>query len=92
MAKSIHTTTTKRSVATETPEVDRGESADLAGSPEAAMSSGQQPAYGSEDSIRAVAHRKWAAAGCPVGDGVEFWLEAEREVHAESSGSSPAQG
>ena len=30
--------------------------------------------------IRDLAHQKWRAAGCPEGDGVEFWLEAERDL------------
>jgi len=34
----------------------------------------------SEDNIRDLAHQKWQAAGCPEGDGVSFWLEAEREI------------
>lgn len=33
-----------------------------------------------EDEIRDLAHSKWEKAGCPAGDGVEFWLEAEREL------------
>jgi hypothetical protein len=36
-----------------------------------------------EDEIRLLAHRKWEAAGCPAGDGFEFWLDAERELNAE---------
>ena len=43
------------------------------------------------EAIRLLAHGKWEAAGCPAGDGVEFWLEAEREVTAERSGSSTGQ-
>ena len=35
---------------------------------------------GHEDEIRALAYRKWNEAGCPIGDGVEFWLSAEREI------------
>lgn len=35
------------------------------------------------DEIRLCAYQKWEEAGMPPGDGVEFWLEAERElVHA----------
>jgi hypothetical protein len=33
-----------------------------------------------EDDIRVRAYEKWEAAGCPGGDGVAFWLEAEREL------------
>ena len=34
----------------------------------------------SADDIRLRAYRKWEAAGQPPGDGVRFWLEAEREL------------
>lgn len=32
--------------------------------------------------IRETAYYKWEAAGCPCGDGVDFWLQAEAEVIA----------
>lgn len=35
------------------------------------------------EKIRNWAHQKWEAAGCPCGDGVEFWLQAEAELIAE---------
>ena len=47
--------------------------------------SNQQSTDDREEAIRALAHSKWEAAGCPAGDGFDFWLEAEREVNAESS-------
>jgi hypothetical protein len=34
----------------------------------------------SEDEIRPLAYRKWQEAGCPISDGVEFWLIAETEI------------
>jgi len=34
----------------------------------------------SEEAIRMCAYRKWESAGKPGGDGVHFWLEAEREL------------
>ncbi len=34
----------------------------------------------SSDEIRLCAYRKWENAGRPQGDGVQFWLEAEREL------------
>lgn len=40
-----------------------------------------QPINASEETIRARAHNKWESKGCPAGDGVEFWLEAEREFN-----------
>lgn len=30
--------------------------------------------------IKELAHCKWEAAGCPSGDGIEFWLAAESEI------------
>lgn len=44
-----------------------------------------------EDEIRLLAHRKWEAAGCPAGDGFDFWLDAERELNAEQYESSSVQ-
>jgi hypothetical protein len=32
------------------------------------------------ENIRQLAYRKWEAAGKPAGDGLGFWLEAEREL------------
>jgi len=34
----------------------------------------------SEEAIRLCAYRKWVTAGKPGGDGVNFWLEAKREI------------
>ena len=36
-----------------------------------------------EESVRISAYLKWEAAGKPDGDGVNFWLEAEREMLAD---------
>jgi len=33
-----------------------------------------------EDEIRPLAYKKWQHAGCPVSDGVEFWIAAEAEI------------
>jgi hypothetical protein len=33
-----------------------------------------------EDEIRMLAYQKWASAGMPPGDGVNFWREAEQEL------------
>jgi len=52
------------------------------GSRESAGLSKQLSTDDREESLRALAHGKWEAAGCPPGDGLEFWLEAEREVNA----------
>lgn len=35
--------------------------------------------YEKENQIRKLAYYKWQQAGSPEGDGVEFWLDAERE-------------
>ena len=35
------------------------------------------------DTIRESAYYKWQAAGCPLGDGTESWLEAEKELRGE---------
>ena len=32
------------------------------------------------EKTRELAYIKWEAAGCPCGDGVEFWLAAEAEL------------
>ena len=58
---------------------------------EVACPSDLQPADGCEEAIRVLAHHKWEAVGCPAGDGLGFWLEAEREVNAERAGSSSAE-
>ena len=42
----------------------------------------EQPTTAIDEVIRELAHRKWEAAGCPAGDGFDFWLEAERELKA----------
>jgi hypothetical protein len=33
----------------------------------------------SREAVRRLAYWKWQRAGCPPGDGLEFWLAAERE-------------
>ncbi len=43
------------------------------------------------ESIRDAAYFRWEAAGCPCGDGVEFWLEAEAEILANTSGADESQ-
>lgn len=42
------------------------------------------------DTIREAAYYKWEAAGCPCGDGIEFWLQAEAELAAETQPESEA--
>jgi hypothetical protein len=39
--------------------------------------------------VRELAYFKWEAAGFPEGDGFDFWLEAERELRANQSPSTP---
>jgi hypothetical protein len=38
--------------------------------------------------IEKLAYFKWLKAKCPPGDGVEFWLQAEREIRARFTESS----
>ena len=38
---------------------------------------GQPP---SAEKIRLCAYQKWERAGKPSGDGIQFWLEAEKEL------------
>lgn len=33
-----------------------------------------------QEQVRLLAYLKWEAAGCPSGDGIGFWLEAEEEL------------
>ena len=40
----------------------------------------QQVLDACEEEIRELAYAKWEAAGCPSGDGFDFWLEAENQV------------
>lgn len=58
-----------------------------------AIAPGDQPHNGHlvlEDAIRLRAHEKWEAAGKPNGDGVRFWLEAEKELTALLSPALPS--
>ena len=41
-----------------------------------------------EQAVRELAYSKWELAGCPAGDGIHFWLEAEREVRGAGSTQS----
>lgn len=36
----------------------------------------------SVEDIRLTAYQKWEAAGKPNGDGIKFWVEAERELQS----------
>jgi Protein of unknown function (DUF2934) len=40
----------------------------------------QKAQFASGEAIRLCAYRKWERAGKPAGDGIQFWLEAEREL------------
>lgn len=55
--------------------------------PGAAASSSEKdrtsaPPIPADDQIRARAYFLWEEAGCPECDGVQFWLEAEKEQAA----------
>ena len=41
------------------------------------------PWEGQGEAIRVLAYQTWEAAGCPEGDGKEFWPDAEQEVKVE---------
>ena len=92
MTKTIHKANMQRSEPTRVPTSDPNATVVLTGEHgcEATCPSNQRPTNVHEEAIRALAHSKWEFAGCPVGDGFDFWLEAEREVNAEGAGSSPA--
>lgn len=34
-----------------------------------------------QNAIQELAYAKWEQAGWPIGDGVQFWLEAEQELN-----------
>ena len=55
---------------------------------EAACPANEPSCNAGDEAIRELAHRKWEAAGRPAGDGLDFWLEAERELNAERAGAS----
>ena len=40
------------------------------------------PGRPSDDDIRTLAYFRWEQAGCPDGDGCEFWYSAENAVRA----------
>ena len=85
--KTVRATTADVSIADLTTVTLAGEQ----GGEAACSSNRQQPPDAREEAIRERAHRKWEAAGRPAGDGLDFWLEAEREIHAERAGASSAQ-
>jgi hypothetical protein len=41
-----------------------------------------------EDRIRELAYQKWLDAGCPPGDGVNFWCDAEAELNGDGETKS----
>jgi len=94
MTKTIHKANMQRSEPTEARTTELNATAAPTGEHgcEAASPLNQQTTDLCAEAIRTLAHRKWEAAGCPAGDGVDFWLEAEQELNAEGSGSVLAQG
>ncbi len=40
------------------------------------------PSAPSDEEVRVAAYHKWLSAGCPPGDDMRFWFEAERELRA----------
>ena len=55
-----------------------------------ARQSSQPTSNNSEEAIRVLAFKRWEAADYPEGDGVEFWLEAEREINETAAASHSA--
>ena len=84
MSKTIRKGKSNISKSAEIGVADTGATDALAsdGGSAAAPVESQQTSIASEETIRERAHRKWEAAGCPAGDGTDFWLDAEKEVRA----------
>lgn len=82
MSKTIRKGKSNISKSAEIVVVDTGVTEALAsdGGSASAPLENQPTSIASEETIRELAHRKWEAAGCPTGDGTDFWLEAEKEV------------
>ena len=69
--------TVKVSDATEVRHVTAPSECDLSG---LRMLTADQRADACEEQIRQLAYQKWEQAGCPSGDGFDFWLDAERDI------------
>ena len=82
MSKTIRKGKSNTSKSTEIGVADTGATEVLVydGDSASAPVENQQTSIASEETIRVLAHSKWEAAGCPAGDGTEFWLKAEKEV------------
>lgn len=93
MSKTTLKTETNRATSADVSVADPNATVVLTGGQgcEGACPSNQQPNDACEEAIRTLAHSKWEAAGCPAGDGVEFWLEAEREIISEKSSGDTAR-
>jgi hypothetical protein len=93
MTKTSLTRKTDRVASADVPVVDPHVTVALPSKPkrEAARPAREQSRAADVEQIRDLAHRKWEAAGRPAGDGLDFWLEAEREVNAERAGAGAAQ-
>lgn len=93
MIKTIHKSGTKQSAPTDVSTADSASAANLSGEHgcDAVPPASEHPAGVCEEAIRMLAHHKWEAAGCPEGDGVDFWLAAEQELNAQRLGASPPQ-
>ncbi len=69
---------------TNTPERDASTTIVLTA--EQLQSANQEIPENGDETIRELAYGKWEASGCPTGDGLEFWLQAEQEVKTAESG------
>ena len=95
MTKTMLKGETDRATSMEASIVDPNATVALTGEQgcEAACPSNQQPPHAGDAAIRELsATANGKRLGCPAGDGLDFWLEAEREVNATRSGSGSAQG
>jgi hypothetical protein len=78
MAKQVKATTQPAAQSSAPPAAPKiAAPATLTGKP---VTGAPQRLIPGEEEIRFRAYLKWEAAGRPVGDGQQFWLEAEREV------------
>lgn len=79
--------TVRKHVAVVTKEVAAAPSAEKSPAVkiDAASQTPQQFMDSCEEAIRELAYQKWEEAGCPTGEGFEFWVVAEREVVAARS-------
>lgn len=70
----------KRSAPSSTSPARRATAPKLNGPSEASTAPIATAPAPTDDEVRVAAYHKWVAAGCPPGDDMRFWFEAEREL------------